>query len=94
VPDSYTVCATPVRDGGEKKKSISREPALVYARKSRIEETSPKGMARDSSAMLISENERWDVYTFCSTAPNQQGRYFTTIKYCQRKLARKRTQIA
>ncbi len=42
--------AKPVRDGGGKKKSISRETALVYARKSRIEETSPKVIARDSSA--------------------------------------------
>jgi hypothetical protein len=41
--------ATPVREGGGRKKSISREPALPYARKSRVEETSPKGMARDIS---------------------------------------------
>jgi hypothetical protein len=45
-----TTSATPVRDGGERKKSISREPALIYARKSRIEETSSKDMARESSA--------------------------------------------
>jgi hypothetical protein len=45
-----TTSATPVRDGSERKKSISREPALIYARKSRIEETSSKDMARDSSA--------------------------------------------
>jgi hypothetical protein len=37
-----TASATPVREGGERKKSISREPALVYARKSRIEETAQR----------------------------------------------------
>jgi hypothetical protein len=45
-----TTSTTPVRDGGEKKKSISRERALIYARKSRVEETSSVDMARDSSA--------------------------------------------
>ncbi len=49
---------TPVRDGGWKK-SISREPALIYARKSRAEEdssasgtraASPGNVTRDSSA--------------------------------------------
>jgi hypothetical protein len=45
-----TTRATPVRDGGERKKSISREPALICARKSRIEETSSKDRAPDSGA--------------------------------------------
>jgi hypothetical protein len=45
-----TTSATPVRDGGERKKSISRERALIYARKSRVEETSSVDVARDSSA--------------------------------------------
>ncbi len=45
-----TASATPVRDGGERKKSISSERALIYARKSRAEETSLVDVARDSSA--------------------------------------------
>jgi hypothetical protein len=44
-----TTSATPVRDGGGRKKSISRERALIYARKSRVEETSSMDVARDRS---------------------------------------------
>jgi hypothetical protein len=45
-----TASDTPVRDGGERKKSTSREQALIYARKSRAEETGLVDVARDSSA--------------------------------------------
>ncbi len=47
---SRTASDTPVRDGGERKRSISRERALICARKSRADETSLVDVAQDSSA--------------------------------------------
>ncbi len=41
---------TPVRDGGERKRSVSRERALICARKSRADEVSLADVAQDSSA--------------------------------------------
>ncbi len=45
-----TASDTPVRDGGERKRSVSRERALICARKSRADEVSLADEAQDSSA--------------------------------------------
>jgi hypothetical protein len=45
-----TASDTPVRDGGERKRSISRERALICSRKSRADEISLVDVAQDSSA--------------------------------------------
>ncbi len=43
-----TASDTPVRDGSERKRSISKERALICARKSRVDETSLVDVAQDS----------------------------------------------
>jgi hypothetical protein len=77
--------AMPVRDGG-RKKSILREPALVYARKSRIEAdssasgtraASPGDVARDSSASgthaASPRDVAWDSSASSSSAASSRG---------------------